>query len=272
MTNFKDLKKGTSTCLFGTPTEDNIQKYKDTGVNVLEVGASSAEQLRGNEILSKGIYKNYSLSLWSTHLPFSGKLDISKTDDEARRFIIDLNKEIIEAASELGFNVAVLHPSSEPITDEDRPERLRRSRDAIIELNEVANAHGIRLAVENLPRTCLCNRSSEMIDLLKGTGAGVVFDTNHSLVEDNCEFLKALINAGLEIVTLHISDYDMIDERHVLPGEGVNNWKQLISILEEADYKGPVLYEVPAKPRSKETPYTPEDIKINQQKLISGKF
>ncbi len=272
MTSFKNLKKGSSTCLFGIPTKENLPKYKEAGIEVLEVGGANAAQYKGNEVFTEGLWKNYGLSLWSVHLPFSGSLDISRTDDEARRYIIDINKEIIEYASTLGFKVAVLHPSSEPIKDPDRPERLRRSKAAIIELNEFANAHGMRLAVENLPRTCLCNRSQEMIELLDGTGAGVVFDTNHSLAEDNCEFLSALIKAGLEIVTLHISDYDMVDERHVLPGEGVNNWNEIISILEKANYSGPILYEVPAKPKSKEVPYTPEDIKLNQQKLIAGDF
>ncbi len=272
MPNIKDLKRGSSCCLFGNPNPDTLKLYSEAGIKALELHGASPEAYSENETLTNRLYKDFGIELWSMHLPFSGKLDISKTDDTARRFIIDLNKSIIEECGKLGVKVAVLHPSSEPIADEERPERLRRSREAIIELREFAKEHGMLLAVENLPRTCLCNRSSEMIELVSGTGAGIVFDTNHSLLEDNCDFLNALINAGLPIYSLHISDYDTVDERHVLPGEGVNKWKNIFEILMNSGYSGPLLYEVPAKPRSKNVPYTANEIRINQDKLISGEI
>ena len=165
-------------------------------------------------------------------------------DDEKRRFIIDANRQLIEAAGRIGIKVAVLHPSSEPISDEERPERMRRSREAIIELNKVAQDCGVMLAVENLPRTCLCRTAEEMVELLNGTGAKVVFDTNHSLIQQNHYFIKTLAEAGLEIVSLHISDYDFVNERHLLPGDGLNNWTAIFAALQEASYQGPMLYEI----------------------------
>lgn len=46
-------------------------------------------------------------------------------------------------------------------------------------------------------------------------------DTNHLLKDLTEEFIK---NLGLKVVTLHVSDYDRIDERHWIPGKGVNDW------------------------------------------------
>ena len=129
----------------------------------------------------------------------------------------------------------------------------------------------MKLAVENLPRTCLCNRSAEMIALLRDTGAGVVFDTNHSLVEENVAFLKALTDAGLEILSLHISDYDFVDERHRLPGDGINDWKGIMSVLEQAGYHGPLMYEVPKQPKERE-PITTAQLSENMRKLGAGEF
>lgn len=266
------LKKGTSCCFAGQPTKENIPLYKSAGIEALEISFGTVEKLHENEAVMNGLCNEYGIELWSIHLPFSKKLDISVFNDEERRYIIDLNKSLIEEASKLGVKVAVLHPSSEPITDEDRPERLRRSKEAIIEINEHCNKLGMRLAVENLPRTCLCNRSAEMIDLLKGTGAGIVFDANHSLVEDNVEFLTALANSGIEIVTLHLSDFDGIDERHRLPGEGINKWNELLAILENAGYKGPLMYEVPKHPKTVENEYTYEMLKENQRRLAAGEI
>ncbi len=94
-------------------------------------------------------------------------------------------------------------------------------------LNQVAKENGIVLALENLPRTCLGNTSEEMLSLLNETGAAFIFDTNHSLSEDNVSFLQNMIQHGYCPVSLHISDYDYVDERHDLPGNGVNDWKKL---------------------------------------------
>lgn len=264
------LKKGASCCFAGQLTKENLPLYKSAGIDCVEISFKNAEALLECEAIANKLNEKYGIELWSIHLPFSKKLDISVTDDEARRAIIDTNIALVKAAASLGVKVAVLHPSSEPITDDDRPERLRRSREAIIEINEICKSVGMKLAVENLPRTCLCNRYTEMIALLKDTGAGIVFDANHSLVDDNLEFLNALAHSGIEIVSLHLSDYDGIDERHLLPGEGINDWNAILKILEDYGYKGPLMYEVPMKPKTKEEPYTFEDLKLNQQKLINA--
>ena len=266
------FKRGSSCCFGGQLTSENLPLYKSADIEAVEISFPSVEAMRENTAVTSGLYKDYGIELWSIHLPFSRKLDISIFDDEARNFIIETNLALIEEASKCGVKVAVLHPSSEPITDADRPERLRRSKEAIIMLREQCDKFGMTLAVENLPRTCLCNRSTEMIDLLKDTGASIVFDTNHSLVEDNVEFLSALAESGIPIASLHISDFDGIDERHRLPGEGINKWNELFAILEKAGYNGPMMYEVPKKPKSVENEYSYEMLKENQQKLAKGEI
>jgi sugar phosphate isomerase/epimerase len=87
----------------------------------------------------------------------------------------------------------------------------------------------------------------------------VAYDTNHLLIQDNVEFIEAV---GGRIITLHVSDYDFIDERHAMPLEGKNDWKAIISALEEAGYNGPWLYEISSKGK-----YEPRDLKENHIKL-----
>ena len=72
----------------------------------------------------------------------------------------------------------------------------------------------------------------------------VCFDMNHSLRQPNPDCIRAL--AG-KIVTLHLSDYDMIDERHLLPFLGRNDWHAIMLALEETDYEGFLTFEVSAK-------------------------
>ena len=60
--------------------------------------------------------------------------------------------------------------------------------------------------------------------------------------EKNADYIRAL---GNYFINIHVSDYDFIDERHWLPYEGKTDWVELVTLLEEAGYEGPFLYEVP---------------------------
>ena len=265
MTYAQNLKKGTS-----------LAELKACGIDAVEFSFSRDRYYNDFDFVNRAQehadrVKAAGLEWWSLHLPFSGKLDISILDDALRADIMKTNTEMIIAAGKAGCKVAVLHPSSEPIADDIRPQRLAYSRENIIRLREVCDSVGMKLAVENLPRTCLCNRSQEMIDLLRDTGAGVVFDTNHSLVEENVAFLRALTDAGLEILSLHISDYDFVDERHRLPGDGINNWTGILAELERVNYSGPLMYEVPKAPKDRD-PIPTEALVENMKKLAAGEI
>ena len=140
-----------------------------------------------------------------------------------------------------------------------------------MELKAACDKAGMKLAVENLPRTCLCNRSAEMIELLRDTGAGIVFDTNHSLEEENVAFLTALVDSGIPIYSLHISDYDFVDERHRLPGDGDNNWTGIFAQLQRAGYDGPMMYEVPSQPKERDV-ISVEQLAENMRALAAGEI
>ena len=276
MTYAQNLKKGTSLCFTGSLSAESLAELKACGIDAVEFSFSRDRYYNDFDFVNRAQehadrVKAAGLEWWSLHLPFSGKLDISILDDALRADIMKTNTEMIIAAGKAGCKVAVLHPSSEPIADDIRPQRLAYSRENIIRLREVCDSVGMKLAVENLPRTCLCNRSQEMIDLLRDTGAGVVFDTNHSLVEENVAFLRALTDAGLEILSLHISDYDFVDERHRLPGDGINNWTGILAELERVNYSGPLMYEVPKAPKDRD-PIPTEALVENMKKLAAGEI
>lgn len=278
----EEMKIGTSTCFTGNLEESSLAPLAKAGIDYIEYTGNYVFYMRkynfpeNAEKILETVRKS-GLEPWSFHLPFSRKLDISTTDKELRAITITTNRTLIAAAARAGAKVMVLHPSSEPITDEERPERLRLSREAIIELAEVAKENGVRLAVENLPRTCLTRTSDEMIALVKDTGAGVIFDTNHNLIEDNVEYINNVAAAGLELLSVHFSDYyrdenGVLDERHTLPGTGINKWNDIVDALIAGGYEGPVMYEVPAKAKNRapENPITPEELAQNMRDVRDG--
>jgi sugar phosphate isomerase/epimerase len=78
---------------------------------------------------------------------------------------------------------------------------------------------------------------------------------------------------GKKIETLHVSDYDFVNERHWLPGEGKVNWRALIAALREIDYSGVWMYEILFKcPKTILRPcdLTCEDFARNARELFAG--
>ena len=183
----------------------------------------------------------------SMHLPFSpsNKMDPTSPDKTIREQIIKLDGELLRAGADAGIPIAVVHPSCEPYRGSERGERMRYSIETLHALTEIATECGIRLAVENLPRTCLGNIHEEMQLILNEIpDLYACFDTNHSLRQPNPDFIRAI---GKRIITIHASDYDMIDERHLLPFLGRNDWAGILRALEESDYNGFFTFEVPCK-------------------------
>lgn len=190
------------------------------------------------------------VSLHSFHIPFSESFTVSCRNKKSRAYTLDTCKKIIDCIADDGFKTVVIHPSSEPIEDENRAEELELSIDGLGQLAEYMKSTGIKLCVEDLPRSCLMNCSFEALTVLNSIpDISLCFDTNHLLMQTNGDFLDDLIDNGMKgrIAAVHISDYDFINERHKLPGAGINDWGMILSKLEELDYDGAFMYEVSGK-------------------------
>jgi len=161
----------------------------------------------------------------------------------------------------------VIHPSSEPISNDERPIRLENCISSLIILTEEVKKYNAQLVVEDLPRTCLGNCSEEILTIVKavGNGLGVCFDSNHLLKETPENFAE---NVGNLITSVHISDYDGIDERHWLPGEGIINWNNVISTLAKNGYKGPFMYETSRRKPASDT--TTKEVKLSSLDLYNN--
>lgn len=188
--------------------------------------------------------KDFGIELWSFHLPFSpfSEMNPASTNKGLREYTVNLFSYYIKKAASIGCKVITIHPSGEPIPEEERAEQMKCSKDSLFKLAEVSKQNGVVLAVEDLPRTCLGNCSDEILELISPhENLKVCFDTNHLLIEKNVDFIR---KCGKHIVTTHFSDYDFLNERHWMPFEGKNDWLGIINGLEEVGYEGPVLFEL----------------------------
>ena len=233
---------GVSTKLQGLNPR-TMRAYRENGIDAIEVSVADVDYDGLDPVGVAQMARDAGIEPWSFHLrfwPFE-QYTVALSDEEARTCAVDYAAKWIRRAAEAGYRYAVIHPSGEPIADADREAAMQASEQSLRTLGAVAREAGICLAVENLPRTCLAKNSAELLRLIAvDPDLRVCFDTNHLLCEPTLDFMDALKD---KIVTLHVSDYDFVNERHWLPGDGLQDWRALMHKLDEIGYDGVLMYE-----------------------------
>jgi sugar phosphate isomerase/epimerase len=230
-----------------TPAQ-RMQEAKNAGFDYVEVSLPRDRSMCAEERMAgierfRADAEQIGITVWSVHLPYGKDWDPGETDEEARlKNVADVGA-LIEMAAPLKPQKFVLHASWEPVADEVREAKFEAAAHSFSALAPVANAFGAQLLVEDLPRTCLCNTAAETLRFLAAaeSSIGVCFDTNHLLKEQSYEFARSL---GSVIESLHVSDYDMVNERHWLMGKGVIDWEETIDAIAESGYDGVFMFEV----------------------------
>ena len=252
--------------------EDLFKQYSEAGITCMEVTPTLMDADKETLLEVKGWAEKYGVELWSFHLPFAPFDEIDLSNPALCDKTIERYMAIIKNVAPLGIDLFVVHPSGEPIDDEDRPVRLETSKKSLSRLADLAAEEGVTIAVEDIPRTCIGRNSGEILEILNENDKLVCcFDINHLLGEDNVDFVKKV---GKKIKTLHVSDYDFINERHWLPGEGKNDWQGIYNALLEVGYNGPWLYEIGFKcPKTiiRDRDLTTEDFARNAKEIFENK-
>lgn len=252
MINAKDLRVSASTAFFGRSHPDVVHFYAEAGIDAMEVAGMNVNRLAEYDLEGiKAECDKSGVELRSVHLPFSREQSIAHPEKAFRDKAVEINKSVIDRVAKLGVKFCVIHPSSEPNEDPDRPHLLGHCEENLHIMVEFAKQYGMDLALENLPRTCLCNTSAELIEMLRRVpDLKTCFDLNHFLPwkgvkPDNVAHIYALKReVGERLISLHVSDYDFVDERHQFPMDGDNDWQGIVRALEDTDYAGCFNYEI----------------------------
>jgi sugar phosphate isomerase/epimerase len=254
-------------------TRETFQKYREAQIPAMEVSnGQMADADRIDFPMLRRCADEFGITLWSYHLPFAPFKSLDPSVPALAEGTVAYFCSLIDKAADAGIRIFVVHPSGEPIAEEDRPMRMSTAKKSLFALAEYAKKKGGVIAVEDLPRTCLGRDSSDILELISAhPDLRVCFDTNHLLKEDIGDFIRAV---GDKIVTTHVSDYDFINERHWLPGEGQIDWAMLKNTLKSVGYAGCWLYELGLggsdwtidRPRA----LTHRDIRRNYEEIMAG--
>lgn len=243
--------------------KETFETLKKAGFDAVEVSypVGGYENINYEE-LGK-IAAETGIELWSYHIPFSPFDIIDISDVNKVDYTVKYASELIEKAAAIGIKKFTIHPSAEPMTEDQRPARIACAKEGLARLAEFAKTKGAIICVESLPRTCLGRDSSDITELLSAhQDLRCCFDTNHLLYEDPVDFAYKV---GNKIATTHISDCDFTNEKHWFPGVGLIRWHDLYKALEEVGYEGVWMYELGFGDRK------PEDFVRNAHEIAEGK-
>ncbi|NLE54404.1 MAG: sugar phosphate isomerase/epimerase [Lentisphaerae bacterium] len=225
--------------------DDMLAALSDSGIRTAEIYTTPLLKGvdRGHERLAAAMLQA-GIRPMTIHADFGAGIDPSNPATTAAA-LASLRQALADARF-FKAPMVVIHASSEPISAADRPARLECSLQTLAELSAEFRQAGVKMAIELLPRSCIGNCLVELerfVERLGNDVCGVCLDVNHGM--DQYAHLHQWVKAlGKNLITLHLSDYDGIDEKHWLPGKGVIDWPAFMAALRGIGYRGPFNFEV----------------------------
>lgn len=231
----------------GRVVKDRMGVFMENGIHYMEFYLSQPNDKEFSTNLIKEVIKErekYGFEVRTCHLPHAEGFDLSVTDIVERFESLEKQKEVVRWLSALEPKILVLHSSRGEVTPEMRAPRKEALIKSLKEFAPYCKKMGMQIALENLTPGSLLMSSGDLLEVIEAVGEdniGICFDVNHLFAESHREFIK---NAGKHIITMHISDNDGIRERHFEPGDGVLDWHEIFTLMDELNYDSTMICEL----------------------------
>lgn len=235
------------TTITGGLNHTQIQYLRDSDIRTFELNPVNFFQDYDGAVRKalKKMLEETGKKAVSYHIPFTKADDVSDPDEPLRLRAMSRLRALLKEAEFFGSEIIVLHPSTEPVNQNLRREHIAQLRKSMTEMEDEIRQKNLRVALEMLPRQCMGNTLADISRMLEGFSDvfGCCLDVNHLMGQYS--LIPSIVrDLGPKLVTLHISDYDGIDERHWMPGMGVIDWKAFLEALSDIGYRGPFNYEL----------------------------
>jgi sugar phosphate isomerase/epimerase len=176
---------------------------------------------------------------------------------QVRELALKYMRKSIDVCSALGGEIVVVHPGRCPFPQVAG--FLSPAKDRFLSFTRKALKHarsrGVRLALENFPSNAEFPYSSpeEMLPLVQELdGLGITFDVGHAFLNKRWQKLSSpekriareIELVGKYIVNIHLHDNHGERDDHLPPGEGVINFRPIITAMKKVGYDGLVTVEL----------------------------
>ena len=202
--------------------------------------------------------EKYGLENYQAHAPFPSILKSASPKDEAyNEAILEVLRRTIIGTAYIGCRNLVVHPFFYGYADKGSPEdEWELNRKNYLRLADTAKEYGVTICLENMFRTyqgkryaATCNNPLEAVayvdrlnDAVDGNVFGFCLDTGHALLAslDLKDFIVAL---GDRLTCFHVHDNNGIDDQHLGPFMGVQDWNKLVEGLAAIRFRKTMSFE-----------------------------
>lgn len=169
--------------------------------------------------------------------------------------LLPMVERAIEATALLGAGITVMHPIAPPGEEGNLDVCLKSNRDYFRHLSDVAQRHGVKLAVENMLssrhldgtvywRYChTLEQLTTLVDAIGRPNVGICLDAGHAHYM-GLKLDESIRLAGESLIAVHIHDNNRFDDQHLCPYVGTADWQLILKTLKEVRYEGFFTLEV----------------------------
>ena len=259
------LKNGKYGYVLDGKYEERIKAVKEAGIKKIEFEIPSVRYVDMSIKFFKKclkIAKKHKITINTFHFPYSVDwMDFSCPWDNDRKEIVRWLGELFKITDKFNPKAYIFHPAGQGCNADNREKYMQYLLESVEGLAKLTK---VPICIENMVVGNMTNGLAQIKEYADKTKSGyVVVDTNH-FVKDRPE--DAILALGDKVKALHISDNDFIYERHMMPGDGLNDWNKIIGALEKIGYSGTFNYEVSLSKYG----YNYKDVVANYEKLFEN--
>ena len=230
----------------------DYQGFVNTETDFFRLGERAFERTLTEQrkmIESEGITVN------QVHGPWRYPPRDLEAEDRAERFA-SMSKSI-RGASYLGCDKMVVHPLMPYGADSDEnAEKMREiNYEFFARLAEVGKEYGVVVCYENMPFRKLPITSykdvCDTVRMIDSKYFKVCLDVGHCLTLSHSP-ADAVRYIGKDLYAMHVHDNDGTADQHLLPGQGIGDFRELTRALYEIGYEGVYSLETHIKADSAE--------------------
>ena len=238
------LKDGLYRYRFDDEFANKLKAVKEAGFDAVTLdvcGMAYAPIFEDYAIRACQMTKEAGLDIESVHVPFGSTwIDFTSPWEADRLEIIKWVVKMGKKLDEFGVRSYVFHPGYPNCDDETRAKHAEKLADTAAQIAKQVKGY---VCVENMVGGALLNTAKKLKEYADNCGdAKVVIDVNHFLHDKPEDGIKLIGSDKLK--TIHISDYDAVNERHWIPGQGVIVWMKVIGALDEIGFEGAFNFEL----------------------------
>lgn len=232
------------------PATDCLSRLADTGFSEFEVmmypghlwppDAGPAERKAVSRLI-----ESRALSIVTLNMP-NVDMNIAGASAEMRRYTLDLLRQIVQLAGDLGVPGVVIGPGkANPLFPAPRERLMGYFKAALDELCPLAEKAGTELWVENMPFAFIPDIEG-LMQALDGYGndrIGIVYDVANGYFIDE-DIGGALRRCRKRLKLVHLSDTHRNVYRHDPVGQGSVPFRELPPVLAEIGYARRPMLEI----------------------------